>query len=119
MKDEHTISKRFRSKRRNEDDRSSPTENEVDSRRQRSTMFLLANEQQLAAKSQLPGSKNMATGKPVSAQSIKQRLETLLATPEEHIFTLPDVELNALVLSVAGLYQEQERLYSGYKAQLM
>lgn len=48
----------------------------------------------------------------------KQKIEALLAFPEDEMFSLPLVELKTLLLYAADISQEQERLLNGRKGQL-
>ncbi|KAI1725920.1 hypothetical protein DdX_02607 [Ditylenchus destructor] len=67
-------------------------------RRQRSTMFLLQNEQQRAQHHrELPAvvQKNAQTGQP-----LKQRIETLLAVPDDHVMKMPANELRYLIFKL-------------------
>lgn len=48
----------------------------------------------------------------------KQKVDNLLALPEEQIFRLPDSDLSVLLLYILDTYQEQDKLLSGRKAQL-
>lgn len=48
----------------------------------------------------------------------KQKVDNLLAMPEEQFFRLPDLDLNVLLLYILDTYQEQDKLLNGRKAQL-
>uniref|UniRef100_A0A915DPY7 Uncharacterized protein n=1 Tax=Ditylenchus dipsaci TaxID=166011 RepID=A0A915DPY7_9BILA len=86
-----------------------------DQRRQRSTMFLLQNEQQLHQQhAQLPAILQKSAG-----VALKQRIENLLALPDDQVFNLPFPELKVLLIHAAELSQEQNRLLNGRKAQLI
>ncbi|KAI1732421.1 hypothetical protein Ddc_01285 [Ditylenchus destructor] len=86
-------------------------------RRQRSTMFLLQNEQQRAQHHrELPAvvQKNAQMGQP-----LKQRIETLLAVPDDNVMKMPANELRALLIYAAELCREQDRMLNGRHAQLV
>lgn len=109
--------RRRRSRSRNDNIRQKPESNSnsaaslIESRHQRSTMFFLQNEQRAMAQMKRPTT--------IPTKPLQERIETLLAKPDNEVLALPAAEIRALILRGVELFKEQENFLTGRRAQLM